>query len=299
VTTARALIALACLMTVAVLGIGALLAQAVRRDVVVCEESLPAVPEPPGWQAWPVAPELGGFGLSYWTSMPKYHLGYSDVSLVELGVCPGEGASVEPWFAASERGDASYLRNPGELRVRHSPDGEMHVVTGRVDGAGPEWFVAAFVRQHGHRLALLSRRAAACLGADAVALVVLLAGIARAVRRLRLAGRILDPSLFQPATRDPGGRIRMGATAVTTEGNVAGAPGDVMVRVVSARPGDYRTAPSRHVTVAVDGERHDAVRATARASSWAAAAAMGAALLLGLGTCFVLLLVGLSELRLD
>jgi hypothetical protein len=299
VTSARALIALACLMTVAVLGIGALLAEAVRRDVVVCQESLPAVPEPPGWQAWSVAPELGGFGLSYWTSMPKYHLGYSDVALVELGVCPGEGASVEPWFAAAEPGDASYLRNPGELRVRHSPDGETHVVTGRVDGAGPEWFVTAFVRQRGHRVALLSRRAAACLGADAVALVVLVAGIARAVRRLRLAGRILDPSLFQPATRDPGGSLRMGATAVTTDGEAAGTSRDVMVRVVSSRPGDYRTAPSRHVTEVVEGARMDAARGMARASSWAAATAMGVALLLGLGTSVVLVLVGLSELRLD
>jgi hypothetical protein len=299
VTTARALIALACVMTLAVLGIGALLAGEVRRDLVVCEESLPAVTEPPGWQAWPVAPELGGFGLSYWTSMPKYQLGYSDVSLVELGVCPGEGASVEPWFASAEPGDASYLRHPGELRVRHSPDGAVHVVTGRVDGAGPEGFVTAFVRQREHRVALLSRRAAACLGADVVALVVLLAGIARAARRLRLAGRILDPSLFQPAVRDPGGNVRMGATAVTTDGEASGTPGAVMVRVVSTRPGDYRTAPSRHVTEVVEGARQDAARGMARASSWAAAAAMGVAVLLGLCTSVAFLLVGLSELRLD
>ena len=180
VTKARVLIALACAMTLAVLCVGGLLVEGVRHSVVVCEESLPAVPAPAGWQVVAVEPELGGFGLSYWMSMPKYGLGYGDVSLVELGVCPGEGASVEPWFAATGPGDASYLRHPGELRVRHSPDGAVHVVTGRVDGAGPERFVTAFRRQHQHRVALLSRRAAACLGMDVLALVVLGAGIARA-----------------------------------------------------------------------------------------------------------------------
>ena len=160
-------------------------------------------------------------------------------------------------------------------------------------------FVTAFRRQRERRLALRSWRPAACLGMDALALVVLVAGIVKAARKLRLAGRILDPSLFQPAMRDPAGHVRMGAAAVTADRDARGAPGDVMVRVVRSGHGDYRTAPSRHVAEVVAGARDDAARAAARASSWAAACAMGVALLLGLGTWVALVLVWLSELRLD
>jgi hypothetical protein len=286
-------------MAVAVLGIGSLFAEAVKRDVVVCEESLPPVPEPTGWKSWPVAPELGGFGLSYWLALPKYQRGYNDVSLVELGVCPGDGASLEPWFVGEPGDPSSSQRHPSELRVRHSPDGAVHVVSGRVDGAGPEQFVTAFRRHRERRVALLSWRAAACLGIDALAFVVLLAGIVRAVRKLRLACRVLDPGRFEPATRDGGGNLRTGASVVTTDGPTGGVPGDVMVRVVTSRPGDYRTPPSLHAAEVVDGGRQDASRSAARASSRAVASAMGLALLLGLGTCVVVVLVALSELQLD
>ena len=92
----------------------------------------------------------------------------------------------------------------------------------------------------------------------------------------------------------------MGAAAVTTDREARGAPGDVMVRVVRSRPGDYRTAPSRHVAEVIDGARPR--RGARRGScivSWGAACAMGVALLLGLGTWVALVVVWLSELQLD
>jgi hypothetical protein len=187
--------------------------------------------------------------------MPKYGLGYYDVALVETGVCPGQGASVEAWFAPEGPGGYS-MRDPGELRVRKAEHGDIYAVSGAVgaaeyrdDGSDRRQFVAAFRRERRPQIAFASTYALKWLGVDFVALLVLAAGIQSAARRRCLARKVLDPDEFVEGVRLGTQELRVGATVVSTERSLRGPPGPVLVRVASARAGDYRSAPKcRHPT---------------------------------------------------
>lgn len=265
--TARWLTALACLAAATLLFACAALSLQLEDDVVSCEEALVAVPEPPGWRAWtpeandPQNYRVGEFDIHFGLSAPKYWMGYHDVSLVEPGVCPRQGASVDPWFADGDSPGSGFYRHPYELTVRRSLAGDAYVVSGRRSEKDPDVFVTAFRRQKEHRLALASYDAAELLGIDVPLLALVLVAMVRAGRQLSLARRLGDPRSFEEGTADAQGTIRIRSETVTAPEGTRVAAGPVLLDIARRDGGSYRLAPSVRAARVFEGTRERAARA--------------------------------------
>ncbi|HEY5240892.1 MAG TPA: hypothetical protein VIJ22_05485 [Polyangiaceae bacterium] len=260
------LLGLAALVAALLLVGGAYLGLEVSSALVACEESLDAAPEPAGWRDWTAeenhwdSDTLGEFKVEYKLSSPKYWMGYYEVSLVEPGVCPHQGASVEPWFGRGTEHDTSWYRNPAELTVRRSPASDVYAVSGRLSGRGEDTFVSAFRRHREHRVVLASHRAATFLGIDMLVLLVVGIAMGMARRELVLAREVEDPERFAEGIRDGGGAVQVDNESVTDGPGIRGRAGVVLVERVARDGGSYRTAPSARAGRVIEGTRGEAAR---------------------------------------
>jgi hypothetical protein len=118
---------------------------------VPCADALEELPEPVGWQSWPVVPELAGYHVVDLTpyqdpgcTSPRPHALVTP-RFVAPGMCDERGADVKSWFVNWD----SYRRSQEELAVHARPGTDVFVVAGVMDRwerhpDRPEYFVVAF-----------------------------------------------------------------------------------------------------------------------------------------------------------
>jgi hypothetical protein len=227
-----------------------------------CYKVLRSRPVPGDWHDWPELPGLGGFRI----------VGGSGGSLrgpavlIEDGVCADDGLVLGPSWG--------FTLSPEQSRVRRRPGRvNEYVVVVKFLGRGPMSYsrdvVLGFRRSP--PFVLWPRDVPAVLAIHLAAIAAMWGAIAFARKKLRLASELRDPARFAEGIRLADGQMRIGASVVNAQPGAPGAAGPVLVRIVGATAGEYRTPPSLRVSDVVSGTRDAAVRRVDRLASAALA----------------------------
>jgi hypothetical protein len=85
---------------------------------------LRTIPEPAGWQQWPVLPSLGGYALDHDPGACVGHgllCGWTNVLLSERGLWLRRGVSLDRLYGQSLNADPPSVRGSGKMRVVSGP----------------------------------------------------------------------------------------------------------------------------------------------------------------------------------
>jgi hypothetical protein len=235
---------------VAALVLGAALFSMMNRDLVACRNDLVEVPEPEGWRAWPILPDLGGYRIE---SEPGACVGHGlqcgmiETELRNASLCPRGGVSLDGWF------DGNIYQSPSEIALRESNGTFVAAGHSGMSPSDEERFVIAFRPRTGppHLVFQHLRVAGACL-VLALALLRLLAGGFKARRLVRRAADYRDATRYKPGQRDESGTITFadGSPPVASTGG----RGPVLVRVTGVSRGSYRVAEKTSAAEIVPGD---------------------------------------------
>jgi hypothetical protein len=253
-------------LLVAVVATGVCVVFAFPHGAPSCDEALVLAPIPTSWPSMVALDGMGGFRL-----VEGNPTGGPIEFVVEDGVCPGEGAPVY------SRALANLAPSADDLRIRYMRDWDIFVLTSTGEasptlerilnppervavGDAPERPLLAFRPEPRLAFVVPPELTMELAGLSLAAVAAIVWGIARARRRLRLAGALLDPEQFVDATCKDDGTLWIGERAVVVHGERPPSRrlGRVVVRVAQESGGDYRTPPTAQVADVFQGDRRQA-----------------------------------------